>query len=475
MNLSRILLAVLAIGAVGVSAADARRPNVIFILADDLGYGDVGCYGQKKIKTPHIDRLAAEGMRFTQFYSGSPVCASSRCALLTGRHMGHAYIRDNRATPPEGQWPLREGETTVADVLKGAGYRTACVGKWGLGGPGSVGEPGRHGFDHFFGYLCQSIAHTFYPEYLWRNTDKVMLPENVGGARGAPYSHDLMTREAVELINKWSADEKPFFLYLAYTVPHFDLDVPEDSMTPYKALGWNDPPDPSKGGGYRPQPTPRAAYAGMISRMDRDIGTLMALLKEKRIDEQTLVVFSSDNGPTHLPALDVKFFESAGPLRGLKGSVYEGGIRVPFIARWPGRIAAGKVSEQVGAFWDVLPTLSELSGAEPGRPVGTDGVSLVPTLLGRGEQKQPEYLYWEQGGYGGNQAVRLGDWKGVRTGLRKNENAPVQLYDLKSDVGESRDVAKENPDVVKRFEQILKDGRTDSPDFPLFAPRKPGN
>jgi arylsulfatase A len=440
-----------------------RRPNVIFILADDLGYGDLGCYGQKIIQTPNIDRLAGEGMRFTQFYAGSPVCGPSRCTLLTGLHTGHAFVRDNREIKPEGQIPLPEGTVTLPKLLKQAGYRTACVGKWGLGGPGSSGEPDKQGFDHFFGYLCQRVAHSYYPDYLWRNGEKVMLPENADGKRGT-YTHDLLTREALEYVEKADANQ-PFFLYLAFTIPHFDLDVPDDSMAPYRGK-WEEPKLPM--GAYRAQPEPRATYAGMIARMDRDVGRLMELLKRKGLDENTLVFFTSDNGPTLLKGLDVKSFGSAGGLRGLKEDVYEGGIRVPMIARWPGKIAPGSTSDLPAAFWDVMPTLLELAGAPAAEKI--DGVSFLPTILGRPGQKSHEYLYWEFPAKIGQQAVRLGDWKGVRVNLKKKPDAPVELYDLKTDPGETKDVASSHPEIVTRISEIMKSGRTESAEFPLYGP-----
>jgi arylsulfatase A-like enzyme len=458
------LLATLA--APAARAADApRKPNIIFILADDLGYGDLGSYGQKIIKTPNLDALAAGGMRFTQFYAGSPVCAPSRCTLLTGLHTGHAVVRDNRELKPEGQFPLPPGTVTLGHVLKSAGYTTVAVGKWGLGGPGSTGEPNKMGFDHFFGYLCQRIAHSYYPEYLWRDTNKVVLGKNADGQRGA-YSHDLLAADALAFVDAAPTDH-PFFLYVPFTIPHFDLDVPDDSMDAYKGQ-WDEPNLPM--GSYRAQPRPRAAYAGMISRMDRDIGRLMDLLRRKGIDDNTLVIFASDNGPTLLKGLDVKFFNSAAGLRGLKEDVYEGGIRVPFIARWPGHIAPGTTSDLPAAFWDVLPTLADLAAAKP--TANTDGLTFLPTLLGHpDQQKRHDYLYWEFPAKIGQQAVRLGDWKGVRTRTHANPSAPVELYDLKSDPTESHDVAAAHPDVVAQIKQIMQSARTESAEFPLFGRR----
>jgi arylsulfatase A len=457
-----LLTSILPRRTLGADAAPPK-PNIIFILADDLGYGDLGCYGQKLIKTPNIDALAAGGMRFTQFYAGSPVCAPSRCTLLTGLHTGHAVVRDNRELKPEGQFPLPPGTVTLGHVLKSAGYTTAAVGKWGLGGPGSTGEPNKMGFDHFFGYLCQRIAHSYYPEYLWRDANKVVLGKNADGQRGA-YAHDLLAADALAFVDAAPTD-RPFFLYVPFTIPHFDLDVPDDSMDAY-AGQWDEPKLPM--GSYRPQPRPRAAYAGMISRMDRDVGRLMDLLKRKGIDDNTLVIFASDNGPTLLKGLDVKFFNSAAGLRGLKEDVYEGGIRVPFIARWPGHIAPGTTRDLPVAFWDVLPTLADHAAAQP--PANIDGLTFLPTLLGHPDaQKRHDYLYWEFPAKIGQQAVRLADWKAVRTRTHANPNGPIELYDLKSDPTESHDVSAAHPDVVAQIKQVMQSARAESADFPLFA------
>jgi arylsulfatase A-like enzyme len=464
--MNRIGLALLCLVTAALPARAAERPNIIFILADDLGYGDLGCYGQKIIQTPNLDQLAKNGLRFTSFYAGSPVCAPSRCTLLTGLHTGHAFVRNNKELQPEGQVPLPPGTMTLGHLLKDAGYRTACIGKWGLGGPGSTGEPGKMGFDHFFGYLCQRIAHRYYPEYLWRNTEKVPLPENNDGKKGT-YAHDLLTKEALDYIERAKPDQ-PFFLYLAYTIPHFDLDVPEDSMSPY-AGKWAEPNLPM--GAYLPQPRPRAAYAGMISRMDRDIGRLLALLKQRGLDDNTLVIFTSDNGPTLLKGLDVKFFNCAAGLRGLKEDVYEGGIRVPFIARWPGHIKPDTTTDLPAAFWDILPTLADLTGAKS--PAQTDGLSILPTLLGRpAGQKPHDFFYWEYSSKTGAQAVRLGDFKAVRLDVKKNPNAPIALYDLKTDLAETTDIAPNHPDVIKHIAEIMKSQHLESSEFPLYMTTK---
>jgi arylsulfatase A-like enzyme len=450
------------------AAEGGRRPNVVFMLADDLGYGDLGCYGQQKIRTPNVDRLAAEGMRFTQFYAGAPVCAPSRCTLLTGLHTGHAWIRDNGELPTEGQRPIPASTVTLAEVLKSGGYHTGIVGKWGLGGPGTEGEPNRQGFDFWFGYLCQREAHRYYPDHLWRNGDKVILSQNENGGRGQ-YAHDLIAGEALKFLRDSAAGAKagnPFFLYVAFTTPHVDLDALEDSMQPY--LGqWEEKPFP--GNHYRAEAHPRAAYAGMVSRMDRDVGRIMATLKELGLDDDTLVVFASDNGPTNAGGSDPAFFHSADGSRGLKGSVFEGGIRAPFIARWPGRVAAGSTSDFAGAFWDVMPTFAELSGATIPNDLPLDGVSFMPTLLGRPGQKRHDYLYWESPAAQGMQAVRMGDWKAVRLKVKQDAEAPVQLFDLKADPAESHDVAAGHPDVVEKVQKIMREGRTESPIFPLLT------
>jgi arylsulfatase A-like enzyme len=453
------------------AAEGSRKPNIVFILADDLGYGDLGCYGQQNTKTPHIDRLASQGVRFTQFYSGAPVCAPSRCTLLTGLHTGHCYIRDNGELPTEGQRPIPSSTFTLAEALQSAGYRTGVVGKWGLGGPGTEGEPNRQGFDHWFGYLCQREAHRYYPQHLWRNGSRVVLEANENGGRGT-YAHDLIADEALQFVRDSAAGGRggrPFFLYVAFTIPHVDLDAPDAALAQY-AGQWEEKPFP--GNHYRAHPTPRAAYAAMISRMDRDVCRLMGLLKELHLDEDTLVMFSSDNGPTYAGGADPAFFNSAGGLRGLKEQLYEGGIRVPLVARWPGKIAPGTTSDHVAAMWDLMPTFAELAGAELPTDVPLDGVSFLPTLLGKPGQKPHDPLYWESPARQGAQAVRIGDWKGVRLGVKRDPDAKVQLFNLKDDPAESRDVADQHPEQVARIERVMREGRTESPIWPLLA--KPG-
>jgi arylsulfatase len=473
-------------------AADAKHPNILFLLADDLGYGELGCYGQQKIRTPHLDQMAAEGMRFTQFYSGAPVCAPSRCVLMTGRHLGHATIRDNRQAKPgaEGQEPIPDETVTLAETLQAAGYTTGAMGKWGLGPPGSSGDPNKQGFDLFFGYNCQGHAHNFYPTYLWRNDQRVTLnnpdfsahqklppdadpndPTNYRQYIGSDYAPDRMIDEALGFIRR--NKDRPFFLYYPTTVPHLAIQVPEDSLAEYRGQ-WPDPPYPG-GKGYLPHPSPRAGYAAMVTRMDRDIGRMLALLKELGLDDNTLVMFTSDNGPTYdrLGGSDSEFFESNGPLSGLKGSVYEGGMRVPLIARWPGRIPGGRVSDLPAAFYDVLPTLAEVAGTAP--PKGVDGISFLPTLTDGGQQKQHEFLVWEFHGYGGQQAVRMGRWKGIRLNCYKDPDGPILLYDLENDLAEERDVAEQHPEVVLKMAELLKQQHSDSAiwDFRKGRPKPP--
>lgn len=431
------------------------RPNIVFIMADDLGYAELGCFGQTKIETPHLDALATEGVRFTQHYSGSPVCAPSRCVLMTGLHTGHSHVRDNRGAPVVGQLPIPDESVTVAELLQAEGYTTACIGKWGLGGPETTGLPNLQGFDHWFGYLDQWNAHTHYPEYLWRNDEKVMLEGNAEGAQGQ-YSQDLFTAEAIDFLAKQSRDE-PFFLYVPYAVPHVSLHVPEESLAQY-ADRWEETPYP--GAHYSGHEKPRAAYAAMVSHMDRDIGSILAKLDEMGLADNTLVIFTSDNGPTYAGGADSEFFESAGPLRGLKGSVYEGGIRVPMIARWPGHIEAGTSNDHISAFQDYLPTFVELAGGEV--PEGLDGVSFVSTLEGRDdEQRQHAYLFWEH--QQRRHAIRMGRWKAVRNKLEQ----PVQLFDLESDLGEKVNIAGEHPELVEVFAHLFATGRTPSEHFPL--------
>ncbi len=447
--------------AFGMSAAN-KPPNIILVLADDLGWQELGCYGQKKIRTPHIDRMATEGMRFTRFYTGAPVCAPARCNLLTGKHAGHAYIRNNGEIKENqrkvngvtifgGQTPLAKEETSIAELLKARGYATGCFGKWGLGAAGTSGDPLNKGFDRFYGYNCQRHAHNLYPQYLDRDGQPEFLEGNTRGLTGRHYAPQLIADEMLKFVEE--NHEHPFFVYYPTVLPHLALQAPQEEIDAY--LGqWEE--TPYKGKSYLPHPTPRACYAAMVSFVDKQMGRLFALLKEKGVDENTMVIFTSDNGATFLkPQVDYEFFNSVGELRGLKASVYEGGIREPFIARWPGEIQAGKVSDYVGAHYDVLPTLAEITGAE--LPSGVDGISILPELLGkRGKQQKHEFLFWDFGGYGGQIAVRMGDWKGVKQKVKKNPDAPMELYNLKEDPSEQNNVAQHHPEVVSKLEMIIR-------------------
>lgn len=442
-----------------------NKPNIIFILADDLGYTELGCYGQKIIRTPNIDQLAVEGMRFTQHYSGSPVCAPSRSVLMTGLHTGHTFTRDNREIKPEGQAPIPDSALTIAEVLKEQGYVTAAMGKWGLGFPGSEGDPNNQGFDLFFGYNCQRHAHNHYPRYLWRNDEKIMLEGNDRTLYGEQYSQDLFTREALNFIelNK----DTSFFLFLPFVIPHVSIQVPEESLEEYKDSIPETPYDHHPY--YLEHPYPHAGYAAMVTHMDKAVGWIMYRLQELGLDENTIVIFASDNGPTYgrVGGADSEFFESAGPFRGLKGSVYEGGIRVPMIARWPGKITANTTSNHISYFPDYFATFVDLAGIE--KDFNIDGISMLPVFLGEDGQADHEFLYWEFPAYGGQQAVRYGKWKGVRQGLFKEPSAPLELYDLSTDIAESNDLAQQYPEIVSLLDSLMTASHIPSQTFPFEA------
>lgn len=446
------------------SSAESK-PNIIFILADDLGYGDLSCYGQKIIQSPRIDQMAAEGIRFTQFYAGSTVCAPSRSVLMTGLHTGHTRVRGNSGrTNPIAQM-LQDGDVTVAEVLKSSGYSTALIGKWGLGLPGDEGVPNKQGFDYFYGYLSQHHAHNHYPDFLWRNDSKVPLSNVVvpigdqGGGyatKRVEYAGDLFAEEAVAFVDQ--NKERPFFLYLAFVVPHANnertrelgdgQEVPDYGI--YEDKDW---PNPDKG------------QAAMITRMDSQIGALLDRLKHHGIDEKTLVLFSSDNGPHKEGGNDPEFFDANGAVRGIKRDLTDGGIRVPFIARWPGTIQPGQVSDHVGYFADFLPTAAELAGAPA--PAKTDGISLVPLLTGHAkDQKEHEYLYWEFHERSPKQAVILeGRWKGIRT----LKDDTFELYDLKEDIGEETNLAQKNPDLVAKLTALMEEANVPNEHWDILA------
>lgn len=424
-----------------LSAEKKSVPNIVLILADDLGWGDVGCFGQKHIQTPNIDKLAVEGTRFTSVYAGASVCAPSRSVLMTGLHTGHTRVRGNAGlvggVGNQRRVPLEPGDVTVAEVLQSAGYRTGITGKWGLGEPDTTGVPNRQGFDEWFGYLNQQHAHNYYPDYLWHNEKKVTLAENADGKQGK-YSHDLFTDFALNFVRK--EHEKPFFLYLAWTIPHGKYLVPD--LRPYADKPWEQD--------YK-------VHAAMVTRMDRDVGRLMALLKELKIDERTIVFFCSDNGAV-LRRDGV--LDSAGPFRGQKGNQYDGGLRTPMIVRWPGQVPAGKVNDAPWYFADVLPTLAELAGTKPSGK--TDGTSVVPTLLGRPQDLNQRMLYWEQYSGGFQQAARWGKWKAHR-----KPGGQLELYDLAADIAEKHNVADQNAEVLKQMAAFMKEAHVDSPNWPV--------
>ena len=451
----------------GVAAPAASRPNIIFILADDLGYGDLSCYGQRRFATANLDRLAAGGMRFTQHYSGTTVCAPSRSALMTGLHTGHTPIRGNLEIQPEGQHPLPAGTMTLAKLLQQAGYATGVFGKWGLGFPGSEGAPRRQGFDRFFGYNCQRLGHHYHPDHLWDDDTKVTLPGNAGRGRGV-YAPALIHEKTLDFIaaNK----DRPFFCFVATVIPHAELAAPERYLARHRGKYGPEKPYPGvddgptfRQGPYESQAEPHAAYAAMINLLDDQVGEIVAKVRQLGLAEKTLVVFASDNGPSIEGGSDPTYFNSSGGLRGVKRDLYEGGIRVPLIAHWPGTIARGAVSAHLSAFWDWLPTLADLAGQPV--PAGLDGISLAPTLIGRGRQVPHDYLYWEFHEGGGRVALRQGDWKIVRYEVLANPDGPLALYNIAADPAEASDLATRQPERVQQMAELLRSARTDSPVF----------
>lgn len=452
---------------------NSSKPNIIYILADDLGYGDLSCYGQKKFATPNIDKLAQNGIKFTQHYSGSAVSAPSRCALMTGMHTGHAYIRGNKELKgQEGQIPLTKSTYTIAEMLKSAGYTTGLFGKWGLGFPGSEGDPNRQGFDTFYGYNCQRMAHRYYPPYLWNNQVKDSLPGNDWN-HTVTYAPDVIQKHALQFME--DNKDKPFFAYIPVIQPHAELIVPNDSIldkylgsfeeTPYEAKQGDYGSTSFNYNGYCSQKNPHAVFAAMVSRVDLYVGQIMAKLKELGIEDNTIVMFSSDNGPHAEGGGDPAFFTSASGLRGTKRDMYEGGIRNVFLAQWPAKIEAGRVSNQVSAFWDVLPTCAEIVGVKLTSKV--DGISFLPTLIGKGKQVQHKYLYWELLESGGRVGVRMGDWKGVLNKSNMNTLNDLELYNLSTDEKETKNVAKENPKIIVKLQEIIKNAHVDSELFPI--------
>ena len=462
--------------------AARKQPNVLFVMADDLGYGELGSFGQQKIRTPRLDQLAEEGMRLTRHYCGSPVCAPSRCVLMTGKHPGKASVRNNKEHKPEGQWALPTSEPMMSEMMKDAGYTTGAFGKWGLGPPLTDSDPIARGYDRFFGYNCQRHAHSYYTDYLWSDRERVKLandpaisghgklkagedaddPASYARFRGEDYAPDHILDAAKDFLRQ--SKDRPFFLYYPSVIPHLALHIPEAELAQYEG---EFPETPYPGGkGYTPHFKPRAAYAAMITRLDRSVGELLDLLDELGLAEATIVVFTSDNGATHSPVggTDVDFFDSCGGLRGRKGSMYEGGIRVPGIVRWPGRVAAGSSSDRVTGFEDWMPTLAELCGGEV--PTGCNGVSFAATLTGD-DQGARDFLYREFAGYRGWQAVWQGDYKLVRSNMHKQPK--TELFDLGSDPTEQRDLAAAMPERVAAMMEVAMREHTPSETFPLKA------
>lgn len=462
--MKRLFLSCLILALAAPAFSDSGKPNIIYIMADDLGWAELGSYGQKKIKTPNLDKLAAEGMRFTQHYTSAPVCAPARFSLMTGKHGGHSYVRNNYEIGEwdthQGQLPMPEKEITIAEMLKEKGYATGAFGKWGIGRPGSEGDPLNQGFDRFYGYNCQRHAHNLFPEYIIDQDERVPLEGNTATVYGKTYGPQKIADAAIQFVE--DNHDKPFFVYYPTIIPHLALQVPYDELAPY-INEWDETPYTGKS--YQPHPTPKAAYAAMISHMDRQIGRLMDKLEELGIADNTVVFFTSDNGTTMLKdQVDYEFFESVANLRGLKGEVYEGGIRVPLLVRWPGKIKAGTVTDHISAHYDALATVADIVGIEP--PQKHDGISYLPTLLGK-EQAQHDYLFWDFGGYGGQVAMRQGEWKAVLRNLHKDPDAKLELYHLGNDPSEEKNVAEENPDKVTAFLKAMIEAR-DEPEVERF-------
>lgn len=449
------------------SMKDNQKPNVIFILADDLGYGDLSCLGQTNFHTPNIDRLASEGMLFTQHYSGATVSAPSRSSLLTGLHGGHSPVRDNKEMETEGQYPMSSEHWTLFDLFNQEDYVTGVFGKWGLGYPGSDGDPKAHGVDDFYGYNCQRYAHSYYPDYLWDNDTKVILEGNGNGQENeyAPY---LIHDQAVEFIRNHK--DEPFFMMYTNVLPHAEFRLPENLIEPFIGKFGQETPFTGKGlpdkfriGAYMPQDNPKAAFAAMVTLLDSQVGDIMQTLEEEGLADNTIVVFASDNGPHIEAGATPGYFGSSGGFRGVKRDLYEGGIHIPFIVRWDGKVKPGSVSEHVSAFWDFLPTMADILGVSDEHH--TDGISFLPELTGEGIQEEHDYLYWEYHRAGGRQAVRKGNWKAVAYGVEGGRN--IELYDLSSDPSESRDLAEQYPEIIAQMDSIMCAAHIPSKIFPF--------
>lgn len=447
----------------------AEKPNIIYILADDLGYGDLGVYGQQKIRTPNIDRLAVEGMLFTDHYAGTTVCAPSRCALMTGMHTGHTYIRGNKEWKPEGQWPIPDSAFTIAEMLKQVGYATGAFGKWGLGFIETSGNPNDQGFDQFYGYNCQRLAHNYYPYHLWNNKDKVVLEGNQDHGTEV-YGPEIIHEQALMFMRE--NKDRPFFLYYPSVIPHAELVAPAEYMAQFRgkflpetSYEGVDEGDNYRLGPYGSQEECHAAFAAMVTLLDDQVGEILDLVQELGLEEKTLIMFTSDNGPHLEGGADPDYFDSNGPFTGYKRDLYEGGIRVPMLARWKGHIAPGSRTDHPSAFWDVMPTLADLVQIDPASNI--DGISFLPTMLGEGQQKKHEYLYWEFHERGGRKALRSGDWKVVKYDLESKPEASPQLFNLKEDPAESKDLGSQHPDKLSELQELMQSARISNDVFKL--------
>ncbi|MFR9649586.1 MAG: arylsulfatase [Rikenellaceae bacterium] len=446
-----------ALTAVGCSqSAESVKPNVIYVLVDDLGYGDLSCYGQSNFQTPNIDAMASRGMRFTQNYSGSTVSAPSRCALMTGKHTGNTYIRGNRSEKgSDGRvydTPIPLEEFTMAELFKSEGYATGCIGKWGLGGVGSIGHPNNQGFDYFYGCLGQAFAHNYYPEYLHENSEEVALD--------GQYSHEAMEGKVTEFISE--NRDNPFFLYLTYTIPHAELLLPEEDLAKFRGKFPEDKPFVKVRGNYSSQAEPHAAFAAMVTRLDESIGLLFEQLDELGLTDNTLVIFTSDNGPHMEGGADPEFFKSSGIYRGFKRALYEGGIRVPMIAHYPGVIAPGSQCDEPIAFWDVMPTMAEIISAEIPQDITVDGLSFLPLFSGEEMEQKHDYFYWEFMEQGGRQAVLRGDWKLIKHEVRTTEKSYYELFNIATDPSETTNVVEANPQIFEQLKSLMENTRVDS-------------
>lgn len=454
--IKRLLLPVILLFSISYTQAQTKKPNIVFILADDLGYADIESYGQTKIKTPNLNNLASKGMKFTQFYTGTSVCAPSRSSLLTGQHTGHTYIRGNKEIEPEGQEPLVDSVVTFAMQLQEAGYKTGAFGKWGLGMVGTSGDPNKKGFDEFFGYNCQRQAHTYYPTHLWHNQEKVSFPNK------DVYAADLIQEKTLAFIE--SNKDEPFLLFVPSVLPHAELAGPKDSL--YNSYANSFEEKAYKNNHYANADKPRAMFASMVARLDKHVGEIVAKLEELEIADNTIILFASDNGAHKEGGADPDFFNSSGELKGIKRSLYEGGIRTAFIAYWPNQIKANQTSNHPAAFWDIMPTLLDVANVQ--NEAYTDGISILPTLKNKGKQKSHQYLYWEFHEEGGRQALRKGDWKLILQKVKNPKETYAELFNIKKDPSEKRNLASENPKKVAELKKLIQEARKESTIFPLI-------